>query len=211
VRVPEGWLHLDHGNEHDFQRGSDHVTIVAIGPVSRDACMREVRHAHGLFRDGQPEDARVHLERLDLRPAFSDAKRWEAFKRSWRVIATRFPAREPTRAQVEAAYIEVFREVDRLEDSPLSALAERVLPDLDASTHRAIADRRELAIDGRDALRIDTWDKLSHDHRRSFLFVANRGNLLAVRMGLGRFADLQPAFETLVETLEIHPRPTDGS
>ena len=210
VRVPDGWVRFDHGHEHDFQRDMNHVMIVDLGPVTREACVREIRHAHGLFRDGRPEDARAHLERLDLRPAFSNAARSEAFERSWRLILDGGLGPRVFREEVETAYIEVFRAIARLEDAPLLSLAERFLPDLDAATHRAIADHHAVVVDGREGLRIDTWDKLSHDHRRSFLFVRNEGNLLAVRMALGRFADLQPAFETLTRSLEIHPRPADA-
>jgi hypothetical protein len=59
-------------------------------------------------------------------------------------------------------------------------------------------------IDGLPAMRIETWDRLTHDHRESWLFVINRGNLLVLRMEMGRFARMQPAFDAMVNSLEFH-------
>ena len=66
-------------------------------------------------------------------------------------------------------------------------------------------------IDGREGMRVETWDRLSHDHRKSYLFVLNEENLLVASMGLGQYSVMQAAFEALAGSLEIHPRPADQS
>jgi hypothetical protein len=78
------------------------------------------------------------------------------------------------------------------------------MPELEDGPHRAVASEQAVVIDGRDAVILQSWDKLSHANRRNYLFVLNRGNLLVVRTELGDFSELEPAFRGLVDSLEIH-------
>ncbi len=74
-------------------------------------------------------------------------------------------------------------------------------------SHREVAERNRTEIDGCIGIHLETWDRLSHDHRRSFLFALNQGNLLVVRMEMGRYADMAPAYETLLSSLKIRSAP----
>ena len=65
-----------------------------------------------------------------------------------------------------------------------------------------------MEIYGRPAIRIETWDRLSHDHRQSFLFVLNEENLFLLRMELGKYAEMKPAFEALAGSLAFHSAST---
>jgi hypothetical protein len=206
-RVPEGWLHLDHGLEHRFQREIAQISLADYGPVTAEGYVREIERARELFRRNQVLDARAHLDRLHLRPAFDDAGDWKDFTRWWRVVRDGGLGRNVEGADVEGAYIWVLSEVEALRSPDLDAIVEHVLPDLHYGAHRDVAERQPVEIDGRAGMRVETWDKLSHDHQKSYLFVLNADNLLVARMELGEFAVMQPAFDTLVETLEIHPSP----
>jgi hypothetical protein len=108
---------------------------------------------------------------------------------------------------VETAYTAVLTQVEMLPTLALPEIVERALPDLDHGAQRDLAEQHPVVIDGRQGLRVDTWDRLSHDHRKSYLFVLNEGNLLVARMELGEFSDMQSAFGALVDSLEIRPRP----
>ena len=89
----------------------------------------------------------------------------------------------------------------------LAALVERIFPVVENAAHREIAEQRPVAIDRVPAMRVETWDRLSHDHRQSFLFVLNEGNMLVARMQLGKQAEMQQPFDALVDSLEFHHRP----
>ena len=60
-----------------------------------------------------------------------------------------------------------------------------------------------VAVDGRGALLIDTWDRLNHTQRFRHVFVLNEGNLLLARMELGRFEEMEAAFDDLVASLSF--------
>ena len=56
-------------------------------------------------------------------------------------------------------------------------------------------------LDGREAHRILTWQRLTHDGRRRHVFVVNRGNLLVIRTAMGRDEVLGSAFDSVVRSL----------
>ena len=207
LEVPADWLHLDHGREHRFHRDLAQISLADIGPVTRQGYLREIEHARELFRRGQLEDARAHLGQLRLRPAFSSERQWRDFLQSWWVVLDSGLQHSVPPQDVETTYTAVLSQVEMLPRLALPEIVERALPGLDDGAQRAAAEQRPLLIDGRQAMRIDTWDRLSHDHRKGYLFALNEGNLLVARMELGEFSTMQPAFDALVDSLEIHPRP----
>jgi hypothetical protein len=206
LTVPAGWDHLDHGLEHRFHRELSQISLADIGPVTPPAYLRQIEHARELFRNDQALDARAHLDRLNLRSAFTSARRWEEFAESWKVARDGGQKLGTTPFEVENAYAEVLRQVARLATPELDILVHRALPELDHGAQRDVAGQREVEIDGCPGMWVETWDRLSHDHRQSYLFVLNGGNLLVARMELGKYPEMQPAFNALVDSLEIHPR-----
>jgi hypothetical protein len=206
LRVPEGWQHLDHGLEHRFHRGLLHISMADIGPVTREGYLREIDHARELFRNNQAEDAKAHLGNLQLRSAFPGTRQWEAISDSWYVARDGGLRRKTPWYDVEAAYDVVVKAVERLQTPDLPTLVERVFSSLDTGVHREIAEQHPVVIDGRPGMRVETWDRLSHDHRKSCLFVLNEENMLVARMEIGEFAEMQPAFEVLANSLEFPPR-----
>ena len=86
LRVPDGWLHLDHGAEHRFHDGTAQISLADLGPATPDGFAREIRHARELFRRDQHNDAREHLATVRLRPAFESDDAWRDFSRLWRVL-----------------------------------------------------------------------------------------------------------------------------
>jgi hypothetical protein len=87
-------------------------------------------------------------------------------------------------------------------------LAHEALAELDHNERRDIERESRLRLDGRDALQINTWQRLTHDLRRRHVFVVNRGHLLVIRTDMGRDEVLGPAFDELVRSFSFAPGAT---
>ena len=93
-----------------------------------------------------------------------------------------------------------------LEDSRLSGRnleksAEIALVQFREDGRREVASSRHVLVGGRDALAIDTWDHLSHEFRKSYVFVNNQGDLLVIYMMQGRFEAMDAAFGELLASV----------
>lgn len=79
--------------------------------------------------------------------------------------------------------------------------ARRALATLGEVERRDEASRREFQITGRDAIEIDTWDRMSHQYRKRFVFVNDQERYLAVYTQLGKFEAMETAFDSLVTSI----------
>lgn len=66
---------------------------------------------------------------------------------------------------------------------------------------REEASRDTLEISGRPAMLIDTWDHLSHDYRKRYLFALNEKSLLVVYTLSGQYEKMEPAFTELIGSI----------
>jgi hypothetical protein len=202
--VPEGWQHVDHGREQRFERELNQISLADMGPATAEGFRREILHSRELFRAGQHMDARTVLGALRLRPSFPSERRWSAFVSAWYTLRDVGREDRPLdTGAIERAYADVLAEIDALPRTDIATLAELVLEELGHDERYDIALEEARAIDGRDALLIDTWDRLSHDLRKRHLFILNNGNLLVARMELGRFAESVEAFDALTGSLRF--------
>jgi hypothetical protein len=204
LKTAAGWSHFDHGREHRFRRGIAQISLRDAGPGTTGGFLREIRHAWGLYSRRQVEEARVILGRLDLRAAFENKGRWDEFESYWKTAWADPRASQLDASEVHHAYKVVLKEVENVGSPSMAQIVDRALPELENGPHRAVANQQAVAIDGREAIVLQTWDKLSHSNRRNYLFVLNRGNLLVARTDLGDFSELEPVFRRLVDSLEIH-------
>jgi len=209
LESPPGWEHLDHGREQRFESDSSQISMADLGPVTSDGFVREILQARELYRRGQLDDSRAQLAELRLRPLFPSVQRWRSFTRPWnsiRLAGVGHHSEDPD--LVESAYSEVLGEIEALPQPNLPALAISALASLGHEEQRHdVASQEAMAVSGRAALVVDTWDRLSHAQRKSHLFVLNKGNLLVTRMELGRFPEMKPAFDALVASLRVLPPP----
>jgi hypothetical protein len=215
--VPVGWLHVDHGREQRLQRGSAQVVLADLGPVTPRGFADRLVEARMLFRRGQWEDARTLLVWMDLRSLFPSEARWRSIQEDWKRV-TRIrrrdePGDEPADAvdpdvaqEVESSFSALLFEIEVMPRRDLETLALQALEKLGHDSMRSIAGTEAVAVSGRPAIRIETWDRLSHRTRRSHLFVENEGHLLGLRMAFGSDVELESAFEALAESLTL---PTD--
>ncbi len=207
LQIPPGWLHLDHGLEHLLINDPLQISVADMGPVTREGYLREINHALGLFREGQIEDATAHLNGLQLRSTVFSPREWDEISQAWYVAIDGGLKKPMTADDVELAYRSLLQQVAQRQTPALSAMVERIVPTLYSGAHREVAEQESVIIDGRPGIRLTTWDRLSHDHRRSLLLVLNNDNMLVIRMGLGESTEMQPVFDALIGSLEINPRP----
>lgn len=98
----------------------------------------------------------------------------------------------------------------------LEKAAERALVQLREDERRETAMSTEFLLDGRDALAIDTWDILSHEDRKSYVFVEDWGDLLVIYMMQGQFETMAEAFDEIitsfafVDSLAVTGAPVPG-
>ncbi len=202
--VPQGWEHLDHGQEHRFQRELSQISAADLGPVTPEGYQRELRRAYQLFREDRFDDACAHVSGLDLGPAFPEADQRKKFLESWWRALDGGRSTGNTWGDAQLAWEHILEEVERLPAPDLAALVENLFPSIETAAHREIAAQNRVEMFGRPAIRIETWDRLSHDHQKSFLFVLNEENLFVLRMERGKHAEMKPAFEVLADSLEFH-------
>lgn len=73
----------------------------------------------------------------------------------------------------------------------------------DLANARLNEAREAFLNDDPEAARVDTWDRLNHTQRKRHVFILNNGNLLVIGMGLGRFAEMEKVFDTVVASLRF--------
>jgi hypothetical protein len=209
--APEGWQHYDHGLQHRFENGSSHMTLTDHGAVFPKSFLREIRQARDLFHQERSMDARAILHRLSLRSAFPSQESWEAFDNQWRVLRRIGGSRPIVPDEVESAFTQAMAQIEALPAPGFTSVAIEALEGMFQGAHRELAQQQAMAVSGHDALLIDTWDRLTHDNRKSYLFVLNKGNLLVVRMESGRFPEMEPAFNSIVATIRVLELQGSGS
>jgi hypothetical protein len=213
--VPPGWLHADHGMEQLFEQGMAHIRLVELGPATPDGFAETLRKALELFEQNQWEDARTLLVSTNPRRFFASEKRWKSVQADWKSIT--WIRREKASGdalgtvdgevdwEVRGAFHDLLVQVSALRRPDLSEIAEDALFELGHDAQRSIASEEAVAISGKPALRIETWDRLSHLGRQSYLFVLSEGRLLCLWTQLGSMETVDPAFESLVASLTIEP------
>jgi hypothetical protein len=78
---------------------------------------------------------------------------------------------------------------------------ERAMVKLREDGRRENAWRDSLQINGRDARMVQTWDHLSHQYPKRYLFVVNNNSLLVVYTQSGQFETMEAAFTELTASL----------
>jgi len=194
--VPEGWQHYDHGREQRLETSDGDIVLTDLGPVAAEGYRTVLVAVRELMRKGQREDAQVALRGLSRAPMIDDAGLRSALDGGLDAIRDDRPFRE-----VEAALASVLDRLDRFPEHDLVSLATASLAGFDHGPRRDIEREERLILDDRDARRILTWQRLTHDHRRRHVFVVNRGHLLVIRTDMGLDTVLGPAFDSVVGSL----------
>ena len=87
------------------------------------------------------------------------------------------------------------RDLDELVDWGLEAVGH--------DQRRDVKSRRTVTIDGREAMDVDTWNRLDHTNPQRILFVRDDGDLLALHTVRMAFADSLAAFDAIRDSLHF--------
>jgi len=205
LTIPDGWQHYDHGREHRLETGEGDLVLTDLGPVAADGYRTVILEARDLTRKGQREEAKQLLYRLAGGHAVGDDALRAALEECLDAIW-----REESPAMAEAAFASLLDRLDGLPEPDLATLALVALADFDHGPRRDIERQGRLILDGTEAYRILTWQRLTHNGRRRHVFVVNRGNLLVIRTAMGPDDVLGPAFDAVVESM-VFVEPEDQS
>lgn len=72
---------------------------------------------------------------------------------------------------------------------------------LEKDNRREEASRDTLEIPRRPAMVVDTWDHVSHEYRKRYLFALNKGRLLTVYTMSGQFEKMEPSFNEIAASI----------
>jgi hypothetical protein len=91
------------------------------------------------------------------------------------------------------------RDLDELMEWGLAAVDAEVGHD----QRREVKSRRTVTIDGRDAVDVETWNRLDHTNPQRILFVRNDGDLLALHTAGMALDDTLAAFDAIRGSLHF--------
>ena len=200
--APQGWQRIDRGAEQFFKRELDQIFLNDAGPVTVEGFRQEVERAREVFRGGSLEQANDILNAIHWRSAFPSKDRWDAFYASLsaaRGLSSGRDHHDPF--AVESAYKEVLVQLATLPDRDIETLAKEALAEFEPVDRRTIRAQSPMIVDGRQAWRIETWDRLNHTGLMRYIFVLDNGRFLVIRTGLGNFKKIEPSFEAMVASL----------
>lgn len=196
--VPDGFQHYDHAREQRLESGDGDIVLTDLGPVTAEGYLSVVKNARELFLRGRREDAKQVLGRLDPFPGIDDHARWRPIADALLSVS-----RDAPDAEIVQAFDTASALLEDLPPSDFRALADRALQGLGHGPRRDVEREEKLLVDGRPARRIVTWQRMTHDVRRRYVFVVNRGHLLVIRTGRGLDEALAPAFSAVVRSLRF--------
>ncbi|MGA1824215.1 MAG: hypothetical protein ACMUIP_06070 [bacterium] len=218
LRIAEDWIqerkcrhskpgkeYLNYGYEYTFHHDLARISLADIGPVTPDAYLREIYEARELFRQGQLKKAHAVLWRLYQHSALPRLHHIQKDTESWRFILDGGLHRKLEAEEVESAYQTVIKDVEALDTPKMSRIVEYALPNIRPGVHTEILDQHPTVINGHQGIRLDSWDRISHNQRKSHLFILNQGNLLIIQMVYGNYLEIKPVFDKMVNSLEFYP------
>jgi len=205
--LPVGWEHLDHGRAQLLRLGEAQLTLADLGPVSAEAMARDLEHARALWLSGRRLDAFERVRELRspaLRYASSDQR--SAFWRPWNDVAY-VPAAADS-AAIGPAFDALIRGTRSL-PSPTPDLLYQYVADVAMDSRGLeIAARERQGVNGQDWAVYELWNRVSHGSRTRVAFTVDDGDLLALTMDRGVYEQLEPAFVSLLASLQVSPVPS---
>ena len=200
--LPKGWEHLDHGRQQLFRRGDAEISLVDLGPGTRDVMVAEFQSARSLWQAGRRPDA---LQRVgDLRgPAlrFATSEQRAEFWKPWTDV-TYIPGRADSSA-IGAAFEALIEGTRLFAEVTPERMLEYVLLQTSDMRRREIRSRDQRTVHGSVWVEVETWDRVSHLYRSRLAVLENHGYLLVLAVERGTLEQAGPAFEDLLQSLEV--------
>ena len=200
--VPRGWQHLQQGATQSLRRSGALLEFTDLGTFSWSGVKRQIKEAQRLTASGDTVAAQALLKQLPyLQALFLNADSWHDVRPLWETLTHR-QGTTPL-PKVADSYAKLLRHLAYQPDVDFQAVTSKLLQLKNPHGQREEASRRVFDVDGRPAIEVTTWDKLSHTMHRSYLFVLNGDNILQLRVTLGTQDTYAPAFNEIVSSLRF--------
>ena len=203
VRVPAGWAALDQGRQWRLRHRESELVLQDLGAVGPHGIRREVEHARELWQAGRVDEARWRLRNVPVaRELFPSAAEREAFWAAWSAFLGD-PAKAVPYSDIDSAFSDILARIDALPPPDRPALADAGLKALGHDQRRDVKSRQVLTVGGREALEVETWNRLSHASPQRFVFIAHDGYLLALYTARQADAEALSAFASVRDSLHF--------
>ena len=204
--VPKGWQHLDLGGIQSFRGSGALLEMEDLGTYSRSGLTKHIEQAQRLYRGGNRLAAQEHLKRLPFfQGAFLKSDDWRQVEPFWKTLMRGQEQDQPER--VKQAYQQVLTILSQQPRTDFETVTRKLLDIEDRNGQRDIAEWEIVSIDGRKAVLVETWDKLSHSMKQKRLFILNEDNILSLRVRSGPYEDIVAPFDQITASIEFQ---TDG-
>lgn len=202
--LPEDWEHLDHGRQQLFRNGETQISLVDLGPGTREGMVRELRAADSLWRAGRRRDAFQRVRQLRS-PAlrFAPSPLRADFWKPWTDV-TYVPDLADSSA-IGTAFEALIAGTGMFSEVSPESMIEYVLTLTSGDKSREIGHRDRRTINGSQWVVVETWDRVSHLYRSRVAFAENHGYLLVLAFDRGVFERAAPGFEALLTSLQVAP------
>ena len=175
--VPKDWEHLDHGRQQLIRHEEWQISLTDLGPATGDGMVLE----------------------LAASPQLSE------FWRPWYDVT--YVRERADSASIGLAFDSLLTRAREFPEPAPDVLVGYVLALTNDRPGREIASQRRRTIHGSDWTIVDTWNRVSHEDRSRFAFLEDHGFLLALATEQGPIEALSPAFDSILESCEVTPRP----
>jgi hypothetical protein len=95
------------------------------------------------------------------------------------------------------------RGIARIAIEPVAGSPDEALRRLGEDERRDVAARTPLVIGDEEGVIVDTWDRLSHQHRKRFVFVPGEGRPLVIYTQLGEFEAMRADLDSLIASIAV--------
>ena len=196
------WRHVDQGRRHQLRRGEILLVLEDLGPVGREGIRREVERARDLCRRGREGEARTLMGQVPV-PAehFPSLDERQAFWRSWHEVSGA-PAGLDAAAMADR-FDRLLDAITALRDRTAEEEVDGALRAMGEDQRRSVASQVVLRQEGREAVIVETWNRLSHEDRRRFALVRDAGYLLVLRTERGPWLASRAAFDRVQGSLRV--------
>lgn len=212
VATGPDWRHVDQGRRHLLRHDPVQLVIEDLGPVGRDGIRREIERARTLWRRGQVGEARSVMTMIPVASElFATPEHRRAFWDTWNEVSS-----APDDIDAVAAgerFDRLLDAVAALRERPADQVIDDALATMGEDQRRRVAWRQRRMVSGRDAVVIQTWNRLSHDHPRRFALIMDSGRLLVLRTEQGPWQPALVAFDPVLRSLRVTspPAPDDDA